>query len=345
VQANLMAIRGYLRQRQVPCRVINLTRHRQADMDGLHYPKHGLAVLWLLARLPHDVAHLHVGGDFNLRLLGLALVCGLWPGRKAVLTFHSGGYPSSPAGRRAHPRSVRGFVLRRLDHVVAVNSDIAALFARFGLDPARVSVIPPFAVPPPDAQAALPERPRAFFESHRPVLTTVGLLEPEYDLSLQLEALGQVRARHPRAGLAIVGSGSLEADLRRRIDALPYREHVLLCGDLPHAATLRAIAQSDLLLRTTLYDGDSVAVREALHLGTPVIASDNGLRPAGVHLVPRSDLAALVRAIEERLGGARAPADQGGSGEENLEAVFRIYEALAAERAPAGPRVPASSRS
>ena len=61
---------------------------------------------------------------------------------------------------------------------------------------------------------------------------------------------------------------------------------MLLCGDVPHALTLRLIAESDLFLRTTLYDGDSVAIREALQLGTPVIASDNGMRPAGVHLIP-----------------------------------------------------------
>ena len=45
-----------------------------------------------------------------------------------------------------------------------------------------------------------------------------------------------------------------------------------MCGDLPHAATLQAIARSDLMLRTTSYDGDAISVREALHLGTPVVA-------------------------------------------------------------------------
>jgi glycosyltransferase involved in cell wall biosynthesis len=92
------------------------------------------------------------------------------------------------------------------------------------------------------------------------VLTSVGGLEPEYDVPLQIDALRHVRERHPDAGLVVIGGGRLEADLRRRVEALPYRRDVLLCGDVPHAATLRVIERSDVLLRTTLYDGDSIAV-------------------------------------------------------------------------------------
>ena len=51
------------------------------------------------------------------------------------------------------------------------------------------------------------------------------------------------------------------------------------------------MADCTILLRTTLYDGDAVSVREALWIGTPVIASDNGMRPEGVRLVPKEDAA------------------------------------------------------
>ena len=65
---------------------------------------------------------------------------------------------------------------------------------------------------------------------------------------------------------------------------------------------LRAIWDADVFLRTTLYDGDSVAVREALHLGTPVVATDNGMRPEGVRLFPVGNLDALCDRIEQALG-------------------------------------------
>jgi glycosyltransferase involved in cell wall biosynthesis len=153
-------------------------------------------------------------------------------------------------------------------------------------------------------------------------------LEPEYDLPLQIEVLGLIKERFPNAGLVIVGSGSLEEELRQRIRATPYAKDILLCGDVPHEVTLRAIADSDVFLRTTLYDGDSISVREALHMGVPVIATDNGMRPEGIHLIPSRDLAALHRAIEERLSAGHSRQDQQAGDEQNLEAVLEVYREL-----------------
>jgi glycosyltransferase involved in cell wall biosynthesis len=208
-----------------------------------------------------------------------------------------------------------------------VNAEIAALFARFGVPGGRIRTILPFTVQPPDRALPLPERLASFLAKHRPALLTVGLLEPEYDLAMQIDAMQGILERHPGAGLVIVGAGSLEDALRRQIESKPYAAHVLLYGDMPHAVTLRAMLECDILLRTTLYDGDSVSVREALYIGTPVIATDNGMRPAGVHLIPASDAVRLCHAVSAVHGGdARRPA--AGDGQENVRAVLRFYEEL-----------------
>ncbi|MCU1238591.1 MAG: glycosyl transferase, group 1 [Candidatus Solibacter sp.] len=328
VQSNLVAIREYLRRNGHACDAVNLTRFRRESQDGVYYPESASALMRLLWRLPADILHLHFGGDLTPRLLGLALFCTAIPGRKTVLTFHSGGYPSSPAGQTAAPGTLRGFVLRRLNGVIAVNAEIAALFGKFGVPAERIRTILPFTVPQPDKTLALPERLSSFLAKHRPVLLTVGLLEPEYDLAMQIGAMARILEEFPQAGLIIVGAGSLEESLRRQIASTPYAERILLYGDMPHAVTLRALLECDILLRTTLYDGDSVSVREALYLGTPVIATDNGMRPPGVHLIPASDPARLCDAVASllRAGGARtAPA---GDGQENVRAVAQFYGEL-----------------
>jgi glycosyltransferase involved in cell wall biosynthesis len=288
--------------------------------------------LRLLQRLDYDVIHVHVGGNLSRRHTGVMLLCSLMPRKKTLLTFHSGGYPTSDAGKRAKPGSWRGFVLRRLDGLIAVNQELAGLFQRFGVAVERIRLIPPYAAESPGKDTRLPEPIESFYRAHDPVLVTVSGLEPEYDLRLQIEALGRLRRQFPRIGLAIIGGGSQEAQVRKWIAAKPYGEHILLCGDIAHETTLRAIAESALFLRTTLYDGDSISVREALHLEIPVVASDNGPRPAGVNLVPVSDLDALCRAVEARLKepAARNPPARGG--DENLAAVFRFYTDLTAER-------------
>ena len=328
VQTNLVAIREYLRRQGHTCDAINLTRFRRKDADGVYYPTGAAALMRLLWRLPADIVHLHFGGDLTPRLLGLALFCTLLPGRKTVLTFHSGGYPGSPAGRTAAPGTLRGFVLRRLDGLIGVNPEIAELFARFGARRERIRTILPFAVEPPDRSLPLPALLEAFLSAHSPALLTVGLLEPEYDLAMQIEAMAGILERYPRAGLLMVGAGSLEESLRAQIAGTPYGDHVLLYGDMPHAVTLRATLECDLLLRTTRYDGDSVAVREALYIGTPVIATDNGMRPEGVHLIPPSDAGRLCDAVCEVLSGDPARRAPGGDGQENIRAVARFYEEL-----------------
>jgi len=327
VQANLVAIREHLHSHGVCCAVINITRHRKEDADGVYYPRTAWGLLRLLFRLEYDVVHLHLGGDLTPRLLALCLGCNLVPGKKTVLTFHSGGYPSSAAGQTARPATLRGFVLRRFDALIAVNPEIVALFRRFGAPAARIHLILPHALLDSEGAGDFPAGMHAFFESHGPVLITVGLLEPEYDLPLQVSVLGKVRERFPNAGLLIAGSGSLKDELKRTITLTPWRDHILLAGDVPHPAALGAIARSDVMLRTTHYDGDSVAVREALHVGTPVVASDNGMRPEGVRLVPSRDAAALLRAIGEALEqGVKRPLPQ--AGRENVQAVLNLYREL-----------------
>jgi glycosyltransferase involved in cell wall biosynthesis len=295
----------------------------------VYYPKGPLQLLRLLARLRYDVIHLHIGGMLSHRLLALSLACTLRPGTKSVMTFHSGGFPSSPEGQSLGPSSFAGFVLRRFDGVIAVNEEIEHFLHKVGLQPQRVRCISPYSFLPNDPTAdLLPAAVAAFLRKHDPVLLSVGLLEPEYDLPLQIDTLPRVRQKFPDAGLLLIGSGSLEASLRPKIDASPCAQHILLAGDVPHAATMEAISRSRLMLRTTLYDGDALSVREALQLGTPVIATDNGMRPVGVHLIPKSDSQALVGAIEQELQHPVARKKQASNYESNLQAVFDFYRDL-----------------
>lgn len=341
VQTNLVAIRDYLRRHQFRAPIINLTRHRRDDADDVYYPGTALQALKLLLRIPADVIHLHIGGHLTLRLLMLCLICSLIPRRRVVLTFHSGGYASGQEGRNLHPLSLRGLVFRRLDAIIAVNAEIAALFERLGVPASRIHTVCPYAPVALREDTPLPETIDRFRRLHTPVLTTVGLLEPEYDLPLQIRALAMLRRTFPDAGLVIIGSGSLEPELRRLIAAAPDGHHVLLCGDVPHPATLRIVAGSDLFLRTTLYDGDSVSVREALQLGVPVVATENGMRPAGVHLIPRSDDAAFCRAAEQVLrnhSGGGMPAMAAG---QHIDEVLALYLSLTGRELGAGrPPIP-----
>jgi glycosyltransferase involved in cell wall biosynthesis len=216
-----------------------------------------------------------------------------------------------------------------MDHLIAVNSEIETTFHRYGVPPARTSVIEPH-TDVARSDAALPEALEAFARDHSPLLVSVGGLETEYRVPLQIEAMPAVRALFPRAGLVVVGSGSLDTDLRSQASGSSCASHIMLSGDLAHSATLSLIERAGVVLRTTDYDGDSLAVRESLALGTPVIASDNGMRPAGVHLLSALNAEALAGLVSQVLAGARPggiPINAPGAG--NLQRVLDLYRSLA----------------
>jgi glycosyltransferase involved in cell wall biosynthesis len=330
VQTNLVAIRRFLLDRGIPCAVINITRHRKTDQDEIYYPASALELIILLLKLRYDIIHLHVGGILSQRVLRLGLICTMLPGRRTVFTFHSGGYPSMPQGRSITANSFAGIVLRRFDRVIGVNQEIMDFFQKLRLSPDRMRLILPHAFLDENVSlGTLPEPVETFMAEHHPVFISAGQLEPEYDLPLQIRVLGKAREKFPHAGLVMLGQGTLEQQLRSLIQSQNYAEHVLLCGDVAHAYAMQAIARASIMLRTTLYDGDAISVREALHLGTPVIATDNGMRPEGVHLVPKQNLEALRRSIEEVLSAQRHPRRRDAiGGESNLEAVLMVYQEL-----------------
>lgn len=331
IQTHLIALRRYLGEHKIPSEVINLTRYRRPDADGIYYPRTPQQVVRLLLRLRYDIAHLHVGGDLQPRVVALALACSSVPGHKTVFTFHSGGYPSSPSGRSTHWLTLRAFALRRFDRLIAVNKELRDFYCRCGVLLSRIRLISPYSPVQIPEETALPPAMEVFYNRHDPVLLNVAGLEPEYDLPRQVKAFQLVRKSFPRAGLVLIGSGSLESELRGMISNMPEREHVMLCGDVPHDSTLLAMQRCSILLRTTLYDGDAMSVREGLQLGTPVIATDNGMRPPGVILIPPANLDALCAATESLLRNGASHAKPSPADDSNLAAVIDLYRELLPE--------------
>ena len=336
VQSNIVAIRKYLLENGHHCEVFNLTRHRTGKGEQVYHPANAWQLLRLLITRPADVMHLHVGLQtgypFPPRLIALGLAITLLPKRKTVFTFHSGGFAGSVHARRLTPSSLLARLFRRFDFNIGVNDEQIAMFRRLGVRKDRSRKVYPHALAPPRPGVEIPAAVRQFLDAHSPVLLFVGGLEEEYDLGLQLDALGAVRERYPNAGLLLAGAGSLEAELRRRIAALSWGAHILLAGDIPHRVTLHIMLASDVLLRTTVRDGDSIAVREAQFLGLPVIATDNGMRPEGVRLIPIGGGTELCAALLELFSDPPARQARTTADDSNIAEVVGIYEDILKKR-------------
>lgn len=329
ITRNLLAIREELRRRGHRCSVAAIAKSTAVTPEeDVHHPQSPLRLIRLLVKLDYDLLHVHAGGDVNLRFFGLLLACRVFGKGPKVLSFHSGGFTDKHKDK-ARKLSLPGLIFRSFRKTICVNPAMLRMFRDFGVEEETLHLILPYRLDRPDAAVEIPRPLSDFIENHRPLLLTSGLLEKEYDLFLQIDAFERVLSKYQNAGLMIVGSGSLESELRRHIESKTYAERILLAGDVRHAVALRLIDSADLLIRTTRFDGDAIAVREAIFLGVPVIATDNGLRPYGVDLIPApASEETLVSKIFEILenGGAVEKLGSVSDGRENIEAVVLVYE-------------------
>ncbi|MEQ1693687.1 MAG: glycosyltransferase, partial [Gemmatimonas sp.] len=142
VQAHMMDVRRAVLSAGHRCSLINITRHRDRDADDIYFPDSASAVLGTIRALRPDVVHIHAGGDFSLRYAALFVALALGLRQSTAFTFHSGGFPDSPTGRRARPLSLRGLALGRLDAVIGVNASLIAAFRRYGVKESRLHLIP-----------------------------------------------------------------------------------------------------------------------------------------------------------------------------------------------------------
>lgn len=329
VWTNMEAIQDKLLENGHRSSVISITKSESLrDEENVYHPRSSFDLLKLIFSLKYDVLHLHIGGGLPLRVQFLILFCGLFTRGKAVLTFHSGGYPISEEGRSVGYWTFRGFIFRRFDQIIVVNSAMREMFEKFGINGRKIQLIYPFSLSEPKSGVDVPKKFENFWKRLDRVLITSGLFESDYDLPLQINALADVVEKYPRTGLVVLGSGSLREDVEELILTKHYRANILLAGDTDRDVVLHLIERADLMLRTTIFDGDAISVREALFLGTPVIATDNGMRPDGVRLIPVGDGDALEKAIEQEFENQEKPAPAGEDGSDNIRKILSLYENL-----------------
>jgi glycosyltransferase involved in cell wall biosynthesis len=326
VAANMIAIHDELLRLGHDSTMIDVTnRSGNSNRRDVIKPRSTAGLLRVLFAGEFDLVHYHIGGRFDSRLAILTLICGLLPGKKSVVSFHSGGFAKESVSN-ARPFSLRGLAFRSVDLLIGVNDEILEMFKAYGMNGDRTRRILPFELKRPDPNTVIPVELDSAISAFDPLLLSVGALEPEYNNEFLISAMPVVLDRFPKAGLVIVGTGSLEKKLVIP-DVLNGR--VLLTGDLEHNIVLRLIEKAQVLLRLTDYDGDAISVREALFLGTPVLASDNAMRPDCVHLLTRpfkvSDVVKGVdRAERAQFRGQIGDVQEGRNAEKVVEAYREI---------------------
>jgi glycosyltransferase involved in cell wall biosynthesis len=162
-------------------------------------------------------------------------------------------------------RLLRNAELRRAAHVFTPSAYLRGLAISWGVDPARVSVLPNPTPPFPelDPRDAL----RRSFAIDGDTVAFAGRLAPQKALDVALDAVAELDG----VTLLIAGDGDERARLERRAG-----ERVRFLGPLPRERVLELFRAADAAILTSMWENFPHSVVEALSVGTPVIATTTG---------------------------------------------------------------------
>jgi len=192
--------------------------------------------------------------------------------------------------------------LKRADHVFCLNSeDRDFLTRRFGVHVDRVTRV----VPAASAVYAKPARARDYGRFRRILFAGTWLTRKG-----NLDAAAAFAQLDPGLTFATLGAGASPADIR---SAFPeaVRSRVVVLETHSDAAAAQAMADADMFLLPSVFEGTPLTLMEAMYSGLPIVTTDTcGMRDVitdGVTglLIPLRSPDAIVAAVN-RLGRDRS---------------------------------------
>jgi glycosyltransferase involved in cell wall biosynthesis len=303
ISIHVWNVRAILRRQGVPCEVLNV-EPRAPESEEYIKISGSVGLALHLARYCANgwTVHTHINGHTPKSwLIALASGMAAQMGAGGVLTIHSGLSPEFLRNASSHRRRLALLAALQFNRIVCVNDEIASTVIGIGVEARKLEILPAFLPQGSDVPAGIPEDTEAWMKAHRPLLSTALTFRPEYGFEVLARALKELKAKYPGLGCVVMGNGEERAAVERTVEEDGLSAVVRLLGDVDHDLCLALMARSDVFVRPTFRDGDSISVREAVALGVPVVASNVGTRPAEVRLFEAGDAAGLCQQVEYAL--------------------------------------------
>jgi glycosyltransferase involved in cell wall biosynthesis len=287
-----------LRRRGYVCEVLKINEGREIQsaeyVDVQNGPDY-LRKIWSYALRGYRL-NVHVNGmsrkGYWLALA--AVLTGRFCFRRALITFH-GGLSQDYFPRNDYSKAHWAFyILFALAGAIACDSPpIKEAILGYGIAGTKVETIATFS---PQylaySQASFPDEVETFLRQKRATIFSYLSFRPEYRLNILREGMKLYRKAQPDAGFIWLGFPDKELPaVKEYVREWPAeeRESLLLLGSLTHDQFLTLLSRCFIYLRTPACDGVAASVLESIALAVPVVASENGRRPAGVVTYSDSD--------------------------------------------------------
>lgn len=255
-----------------------------------------------------DLVHAHQYTPFFYSALSRGWLSRKRPTLPILFTEHGRHHPDTRSTKRILANKL---LLRPRDRVTAVGEFVRdALVVNEGIGRRRIEVVYNGIAPGPEPtpQQRITARDALGIDHNRPMVMQVARFHPVKDHVTAIRAWARLHNVMPEALLVLVGDGDDRAACEQLAVELGIEDAVLFAGVRTDARQL--IDAADLCMLTSLSEGVSVTLLEAMAAGKPVVATDVGGNPEVVAhgktgvLVPRGAAAEIAKAIEPMLANA-----------------------------------------
>ena len=235
--------------------------------------------------------------------------------------------PHNP--RRTALRDGLPVTFARAAAVHCVSEDIRDEATRYGLDPAKATVIRP-AVDPDVFRPA--DAPRASSDRLRVVSTGDVIWRKGYEYALT--AVRLLVDRGVPVQFDIIGSGRENQRLLYTIQDLQLDEHVTWHGRLAPDEVVRRLQISDVCLLSSLSEGIANAALEGMACGLPLVTTDVGGMAEAVtdgvegFLVPPRDSESMAAALERLYADPERRRRMGAAARRRIETDFNLRDQI-----------------
>lgn len=267
---------------------------------------------------PNTVVHFHVSALGRFKWVAPFLVL-LFSNFPRVITIHSGSFISQMSGtfQRIYLKHLLGY----FQQIITVSDEQAQYLFSVGIAKGKVTTIPAF-LPQNCDLKLLPERLKGIPE-HKILVLTSGYLTPIYDYDVLIDCIPELDETRYIFIFACYNKTDVtyEEYIYKRLKQYP---NVIILRDQTPDVFIAIQARCDIYVRTTITDGDAVAIREALQNGKTVLATDCVTRPSECHLFSSST--ELLELFHKIANGSLAPNSTSRSTPPFLEQIVGVYQ-------------------
>lgn len=324
-----------------------LNRDRQIDQASVDALQHKTVLwrrsLWDLSWVEHAVSLLEswrpdliMSHGFNGHFIASILRYKSGLAVPRICSYHGEYHATTPL------RYLTGIVYGVYTHnyirnsvisVVAVAEYCGQFLSEHGVDPTKITVIHNGIEDKELATDGRGElRAEWAIEDSDILIGVASRVDPVKGIRYLIDAFKDISVRHPQARLVVVGTGTLDKELKEGVDSIGLSDRVIFAGFRTDMD--RCFAAFDIFALPSLAEYHSIGLLEAMRAGKAIVATSVGGNTESVRdgeealIVPPADSKALVRALDRLLSDKALTKKLSAAAQNRFQGEFTIDQML-----------------